>query len=69
MEQTPPGWYSDPWNGRRLRYWNGAEWTLFTGKAPAVAGHGGASVRWTAAALALVATAFVALLVQPFVLR
>lgn len=67
MEQTPAGWYADPWNGRKIRYWNGAEWTLYTGKAPVA--DSAAGTRWTAAALVLVAAGFVAILVQPFVLR
>lgn len=25
--QTPAGWYTDPWRGDRLRYWDGTSWT------------------------------------------
>jgi len=27
----PPGWYDDPWQQARLRYWNGYEWTTHLG--------------------------------------
>lgn len=67
MYKTPAGWYADPWSGRKIRYWNGQEWTPRTDKTSvARAGH---EARWAAAALLLVATAFVALVVQPLVLR
>lgn len=26
----PAGWYDDPWDGRRRRYWDGAAWTGYT---------------------------------------
>jgi hypothetical protein len=27
----PPGWYDDPWQQARVRYWNGYEWTTHLG--------------------------------------
>ncbi|MFZ4515023.1 MAG: DUF4328 domain-containing protein [Acidimicrobiia bacterium] len=30
MQQTPAGWYPDPWGGAPLRYWDGAAWTSYT---------------------------------------
>ncbi len=25
--QTPAGWYPDPWKSQRVRYWDGGKWT------------------------------------------
>jgi Protein of unknown function (DUF2510) len=27
MQAIPAGWYVDPWDGRQLRWWDGAQWT------------------------------------------
>ena len=27
QNSTPAGWYPDPWNPQRLRYWNGRNWS------------------------------------------
>jgi hypothetical protein len=31
QEMPVPGWYSDPWGHAALRYWDGLEWTGWTG--------------------------------------
>jgi hypothetical protein len=31
---TPAGWYQDPHDGSRLRWWDGAQWTVNTHEAP-----------------------------------
>ncbi|MFZ4515022.1 MAG: DUF4328 domain-containing protein [Acidimicrobiia bacterium] len=35
MQQTPAGWYPDPWNTAPLRYWDGTTWTGNTSGTPA----------------------------------
>ena len=44
----PPGWYDDPWDGRRIRWWDGREWTGYAALRPVVTypsppGPGGAT--------------------------
>ena len=33
----PPGWYDDPWDGRRIRWWDGREWTGYAALRPVAA--------------------------------
>jgi hypothetical protein len=31
----PPGWYDDPWDGTRIRWWDGHQWTGYAATHPA----------------------------------
>jgi hypothetical protein len=30
----PPGWFPDPWDGRRIRWWSGVDWSDRTEASP-----------------------------------
>lgn len=40
MQEAPPGWYPDPGDQKRLRYWDGRAWTAATAPAPRRGGVG-----------------------------
>jgi hypothetical protein len=34
----PPGWYADPWDADRLRWWDGEQWSGYASTRPVLGG-------------------------------